>query len=356
MTTEEHLSERAQHLLRVLVESYIRDGQPVGSRSLTRESGLQLSSATIRNVMADLEELGFVASPHTSAGRIPTDKGYRFFVDTLLHVQRVEESAAAEIRRRLESRLADGAQESSKDLIATVSQLLSSLTRLAGVVTLPRAAEASITQVEFVGLSDNRVLVVLVYGEREVQNRIIQLERYYSPDELKRASNFLNEQFRGRSLTQVRQEILRQLSETRAHLNQVMLDAISMAQHVFEAGAGAESPLEYVIKGETNLMGVGELSSMEKLRRLFEAFNEKRDFLHLLDQSLRAEGVQIFIGHESGYQILDDCSVVTATYGSPDSVVGVLGVIGPTRMAYERVIPIVDMTAKLLGAALNSRR
>ena len=353
---EEQLTERAQHLLRALIESYIRDGQPVGSRSLSRESGLQLSSATIRNVMADLEELGFVASPHTSAGRIPTDKGYRFFVDTLLHVQPVEEAAAAEIRRQLGARQAEAARESSKDLIATVSQLLSSVTRLAGVVTLPRAAEASITQIEFVGLSENRVLVVLVYGEREVQNRIIQLERYYSPDELKRASNFLNEQFRGRSLAQVRQEILRQLGETRAHMNQVMLDAISMAQHVFEAGAGGEDQLEYVIKGETNLMGVGELSSVEKLRRLFEAFNEKRDFLHLLDNSLRAEGVQIFIGHESGYQILDDCSVVTAPYGSPDSVIGVLGVIGPTRMAYERVIPIVDMTAKLLGAALNSRR
>ncbi len=353
---EEHLSERAQHLLRVLVESYIREGQPVGSRSLSRESGLQLSSATIRNVMADLEDQGFVASPHTSAGRIPTDKGYRFFVDTLLQVQPVEEAAAAEIRRQLESRQIEAPRESSKELIATVSQLLSSVTRLAGVVTLPRAAEASITQVEFVSLSENRVLVVLIFGEREVQNRIIQLERYYSPDELKRASNFLNEQFRGRSLTQVRQEILRQLSETRAHMNQVMLDAISVAQHVFEAGTSGEEKLEYVIKGETNLMGVAELSSVEKLRRLFEAFNEKRDFLHLLDHSLRAEGVQIFIGHESGYQILDDCSVVTAPYGSSDSVVGVLGVIGPTRMAYERVIPIVDMTAKLLGAALNSRR
>ena len=355
-SADEQLTERAQHLLRALIESYIRDGQPVGSRSLSRESGLQLSSATIRNVMADLEELGFVASPHTSAGRIPTDKGYRFFVDTLLQVQPVEEAAAAQIRRQLEGRQLEAPRESSKELIATVSQLLSSVTRLAGVVTLPRAAEASITQVEFVGLSENRVLVVLVFGEREVQNRIIQLERHYSPDELKRASNFLNEQFRGRSLAQVRQEILRQLSETRAHMNQIMLDAISMAQHVFEAGAGGGDQLEYVIKGETNLMGVAELTSVEKLRRLFEAFNEKRDFLHLLDQSLRAEGVQIFIGHESGYQILDDCSVVTAPYGSPDSVVGVLGVIGPTRMAYERVIPIVDMTAKLLGAALNSRR
>jgi heat-inducible transcriptional repressor len=348
----EGLSDRAQHLLRILIESYIRDGLPVGSRVLSRDSGLQLSSATIRNVMADLEEYGFVSSPHTSAGRIPTDKGYRFFVDTLLRVQPLDESAIAEIRRQVQG---DGKRESSKDLISTVSQLLSTVTQLAGVVTVPRTQQASITHVEFVVLSENRVLVVLVFNDREVQNRIIQLERYYSTEELRRASNYLNEQFRGRTLTQVREEILRQLAETHAHMNQIMLDAISVAQHVFEAGEG-EDRLEYVIRGETNLMGAAELTNVEKLRRLFEAFNEKRDFLHLLDHSLKAEGVQIFIGHESGFQILDDCSVVTAPYAAGDSVVGVVGVIGPTRMAYERVIPIVDMTAKLLGAALNSRR
>jgi heat-inducible transcriptional repressor len=346
---DEALSERAQRLLRILIESYIRDGQPVGSRALSRESGLQLSSATIRNVMADLEELGFVASPHTSAGRVPTDKGYRFFVDTLLQLRALDAPASAEMRRQFEA-----SRDSCTDLIASVSQLLSSVTQLAGVVTVPRTREASITQIEFVALSENRVLVVLVFNDREVQNRIIQLERHFSSDELKRAANYLNEQFRGRSLREVRQEILRQLSEAHAHLNQIMLDAISMAQQAFEGGA--ESRLEYVIKGETNLMGAADLTSVEKLRRLFEAFNEKRDFLNLLDQSLKAEGVQIFIGHESGYHILDDCSVVTAPYADRDGVVGVLGVIGPTRMAYERVIPIVDMTAKLLGAALNSRR
>jgi heat-inducible transcriptional repressor len=346
---DEALGERAQHLLRILIESYIRDGQPVGSRALSRESGLQLSSATIRNVMADLEELGFVASPHTSAGRVPTDKGYRFFVDTLLQLRPPDEVASAEMRRQFEA-----SRDSSTDLISTVSQLLSSATQLASVVTVPRSRHARVTQIEFVGLSENRVLVVLVFSEREVQNRIIQLERHHTPDELKRASNYLNEQFRGRSLREVRQEILRQLSEARAHMNQIMVDAIAVAQQVFESGG--EGTLEYVIKGETNLMGVAELTSVEKLRRLFEAFNEKRDFLHLLDHSLKAEGVQIFIGHESGFRILDDCSVVTAPYAEGDSVVGVLGVIGPTRMAYERVIPIVDMTAKLLGAALNSRR
>jgi len=206
-------------------------------------------------------------------------------------------------------------------------------------------------------LSENRVLVVLVFNDREVQNRIIQLERYYSPDELKRAANFLNEHVRGRTLGQVRAEILRQIQETHEHMNQLMKDTIAVAKKVFEVGPTDDDNLEYVIAGQTNLMGgVAEMSNVERLRRLFEAFNEKRDFLNLLDHSLKAEGVQIFIGHESGYQILDDCSVVTAPYAAGDSVVGVVGVIGPTRMAYERVIPIVDMTAKLLGAALNSRR
>jgi heat-inducible transcriptional repressor len=348
-TREEAPSERAQHLLRVLIESYIRDGQPVGSRVLTRDSGLQLSSATIRNVMADLEELGFVSSPHTSAGRVPTDKGYRFFVDTLLRVQPLDDASVSELRRQL-----DGEHDTSKALVSAASQLLSSVTRLAGVVTLPHSRAASITQVEFVGLSENRVLAVLVFNDREVQNRMVQLDRRYSPDELRRASGFLNEQFAGRTLEGARDEILRQLREAHADMNQIMVDAISVAQRIFGPQPGDE--LEYVIAGETNLMSVAELSSVEKLRRLFEAFNEKRDFLNLLDQSLRATGIQIFIGHESGYQILDDCSIVTAPYTSGDTVVGVLGVIGPTRMAYERVIPIVDMTAKLLGAALNSRR
>jgi heat-inducible transcriptional repressor len=345
---EEHLNERAQHLLRLLVESYIRDGQPVGSRALSRESGLNLSSATIRNVMADLEELGFVSSPHTSSGRVPTDKGYRFFVDTLLRVQPLDTASVSEIQRQLDS------SHDSKALVAAASQLLSSVTRLAGVVTIPRSEQASITQIEFVPLSENRVLVVLVYNDREVQNRIIQLDRYRSADELKRAANFLSDHLRGRSVQQARREILRQLEETHEHMNQIMKDAIALAHQLFDAPK--DDTIEYVIAGETNLMSFAELSNVEKLRRLFETFNEKRDFLHLLDQSLRAEGVQIFIGHESGYRTLDDCSVVMAPYAADEAVAGVLGVIGPTRMAYERIIPIVDMTAKLLGAALKSRR
>ena len=348
---DEGLNDRAQRLLRVLVQSYIRDGAPVGSRSLSRDSGLALSSATVRNVMADLEELGFVTSPHTSAGRVPTDKAYRFFVNSLLRAQMpADDLSLEEIRRQL-----DLPADSSKSLVATASQLLSNITQLAGVVTLPLAQAASLSQIEFLGLSENRVLVVLVLNDREVQNRVIQLDRHYSSEELRRAANFLNEHCAGHTLPQIHAELVQQLKETHEHLNQAMLDAISMAQRLFAQG-GITEDIDYVIAGETNLMQHGEKTSVDKLKRLFEAFNEKRDMLHLLDQSLKAEGIQIFIGQESGYQILDDYSVVTAPYSSEQGVIGVVGVIGPTRMAYERVIPLVDLTAKVLSSALNLRR
>jgi heat-inducible transcriptional repressor len=348
---DEGLNERAQRLLRVLVQSYIRDGAPIGSRSLSRDSGLALSSATVRNVMADLEGLGFVTSPHTSAGRVPTDKAYRFFVDSLLRAQMpADDLSLEEIRRQL-----DLPADSSKSLVATASQLLSNITHLAGVVTLPLAQAASLSQIEFLSLSENRVLVVLVLNDREVQNRVIQLERHYSSEELRRAANFLNEHCAGRTLPQIHAELVQQLKESHEHLNQAMLDAISMAQRLFAQGSATED-IDYLIAGETNLMQPGEKASVDKLKRLFEAFNEKRDMLHLLDQSLKAEGIQIFIGQESGYRILDDYSLVTAPYSSDQGVVGVVGVIGPTRMAYERVIPLVDLTAKVLSSALNLRR
>jgi heat-inducible transcriptional repressor len=347
--TEEALSERAQLLLKALIESYIRDGQPVGSRTLSRDSGLSLSSATIRNVMADLEELGFVVSPHTSAGRIPTDKGYRLFVDSLLKLKPLQSEEIDDIERRLRSDASNG-----RALVQTVSQMLSSVTQMAGLVTLPNPHYVALSQIEFIGLSENRALAIMVMNNREVENRVVQLERAYSSEELRRAANYLNEAFAGRSLPEVRASLLKQLQETRQTMNQLMQDAIQMAQKVFEAPGGER--VEYVIAGETNLMGFAELSNIDRLRRLFEAFNEKHDMLRLLDSCLRAQGIQIFIGHESGYQILDDISLVTAPYMLDNQVVGVLGVIGPTRMAYERVIPIVDVTAKLLGSALNARK
>jgi heat-inducible transcriptional repressor len=335
--TEEGLNERAQLLLKALIENYIRDGQPVGSRTLSRDSGLSLSSATIRNVMADLEDLGFVASPHTSAGRIPTDKGYRFFVDTLLKLKPLHHEEIEEIERRLGADAANG-----RSLVQTVSQMLSSVTHMAGLVTLPNPNYVALSQIEFIALSENRALAIMVMNNREVQNRVVQLDRYYSTEELRRAANYLNEAFAGRSLPDVRAQLVKQMQETRQHMNQLMQDAILMAQKVFETESAGG--VEYVIAGETNLMGFAELS------------NEKHDILRLLDSCLRADGIQIFIGQESGYRILDDISVVTAPYMLDNRVVGVLGIIGPTRMAYERVIPIVDLTAKLLGSALNARK
>ncbi|MBS0389200.1 MAG: heat-inducible transcriptional repressor HrcA, partial [Proteobacteria bacterium] len=277
---------------------------------------------------------------------------YRFFVDSLLRAEMPPADSAELVGLREQF---EAAPEGPKELVASASQLLSRITHLAGLVTMPLAPAATLTQIEFVNLTENRVLVILVFNDREVQNRIVQLDRRYGPEELRRAANFLNEHCRSRSLGELHAELLRQMKETHASINQVMLDAISIAQQVCGTGTGQEG-IEYVIAGETNLMGLAELSSVDKLKRLFEAFTEKRDILHLLDQSLRADGVQIFIGHESGYQILDDVSVITAPYSTGEGVAGVLGVIGPTRMAYERVIPIVDITAKLLGSALNSRR
>jgi heat-inducible transcriptional repressor len=346
---EDGLNERAQQLLKALIENYIRDGQPVGSRTLSRDSGLSLSSATIRNVMADLEDLGFVASPHTSAGRIPTDKGYRFFVDTLLKLKPLHHEEIEDIERRLTSDVNNG-----RSLVQTVSQMLSSVTHMAGLVTLPNPNYIVLTHIEFVSLSENRALAIMVMSNREVQNRVVQLERHYSSEELRRAANYLNEAFGGRSLPDVRAQLLAQMQETRQHMDQLMKDAIQVAQKVFDSKA--DEKVEYVIAGETNLMGFAELSNVDRLRRLFEAFNEKHDILRLLDSCLRAEGIQIFIGQESGYRILDDISLVTAPYMLNNQVVGVLGIIGPTRMAYERVIPIVDVTAKLLGSALNARK
>ncbi|MDE2234118.1 MAG: heat-inducible transcriptional repressor HrcA [Gammaproteobacteria bacterium] len=348
--TAKGLNERAQHLLKVLVEHYIRDGEPVGSRTLSRDSGLELSPASIRNVMADLEELGFIAAPHTSAGRVPTVKGYRLFVDTLLAIKPLEQQEIHLIQQKLTSN-----DLNQRSLLASASTMLSAITRMAGVVTLPRREYIAWRHIEFLPLSEHRVLAILVINEGEVQNRILKLDHSYDSNTLQQISNYLNTHFTGKEIHAARAELLNELNRTRVNMNNLMLAAISMAEKVFE-GQGRETGRSYVIAGETNLMEWAELSDVEKLRRLFDAFNQQRDILHLLDKCIAADGVQIFIGEESGYGVLDECSVVTAPYSVGDEVVGVLGVIGPTRMAYERVIPIVDLTAKLLGAALNPHK
>jgi heat-inducible transcriptional repressor len=316
-----------------------------GSRTLARDSGLDLSPATIRNVLSDLEELGFVKAPHTSAGRVPTIMGYRFFVDTLVKLRPPQGDELKLVQEVLQS-------AEPQSLVQTASTLLSSMTQLAGLVTLPRRVHTALRQIEFLPLSDRRVLAILVLNDRDVQNRILHVHRDFSADELQRAGNYLTEQFGGRELHTVRESVLAELRETRASMNDLMVDAIEMAQQAFPE---QEPEGAFVMAGETNLMGLEGLADMEKLKRLFTAFSEQRDILHLLDQSLHAPGVQIFIGQESGYQLLDECSVVAAPYLNDDDTMGVLGVIGPTRMAYERVIPIVDLTAKQLATALKSR-
>jgi heat-inducible transcriptional repressor len=349
--SEQAISERAQHFLKVLIERYIRDGQPVGSRTLAKDAGLDLSPATIRNVMADLEDLGLVASPHTSAGRVPTASGYRLFVDTLLSLKPLDDSLLAQVQKNL------ARQGEPAGLVDSASRVLSNLTHLAGVVMVPKHNHVTVKQIEFIPLSDVRVLTVLVTSAGEVYNRIIQTSRVFSRSELEQLSNYVTEHYAGNDLQAIRSQVLREMQETKRHLDALMVQALEFASAAFAGddhqAAGDRS--DFVVAGQTNLMDFDELAQMDSLRSLFDAFTEKQEILHLLDRSLEADGVQIFIGEESGYTTLKDCSVITAPYEVDAEVVGVLGVIGPTRIAYDRVIPIVDITAKILGTALATR-
>lgn len=345
MTTRPDLSDRAQQLLKALIERYIQDGQPVGSRALSRDSRLNLSPATIRNVMADLEELGLLSSPHTSAGRIPTVCGYRLFVDSLLTVKPLNNQEINRLKRDLDV-------EEQTSVVESASKLLSDITNMAGVVMLPKRTITSFRHIEFLALSNTRVLVILVTNEREVHNKIIHPSRQFSASELQQAGNYLNSIFEGKDLASVRNAVIKDLQKTQERVNKEMVHAIEMAHLAFQEERENE---DFVLRGETNLMEFSDLSDVDRLRQLFDAFNQKRAIIHLLDQCLEADGVQIFIGEESGYQPLDTCSVVTSSYSVDNATVGVLGVIGPTRMQYEHVIPLVDVTAKLLGAALNQK-
>lgn len=343
------LDARAAELLKLLVERYILDGQPVGSRTLARMAGLSLSPATIRNVMADLDELGFVASPHTSAGRIPTARGYRYFVDTLLAPERLSDGERELIAGEL---LAE--DRSPQDLVDAASQLLSRMSRMAGVVTVPRRNLAVLRRIDFLPLSGNRVLAILVVNQHEVQNRILSTDRAYGADELERYANFLNEQFAGRDLVGLRQALVQEASEAQASVNRLLREAAGMAEQALRPAAS--DAVDYVVAGRPNLMGFQELADVTRLRALFEALDTKRDLLQLFDQCLQADRVQLFIGDESGYRVLDECSVVTAPYYVDGQVAGVLGVIGPTRMAYHRIIPIVRETARMLSAGLKGEK
>ena len=336
------LDERARTLLKTLIERYIADGQPVGSRALSKFSHLDLSAATVRNVMADLEDLGFIASPHTSAGRIPTSRGYRLFVDSLLTMTPLAAEKIDAIAGQLHP-------SQPQHLISSASHLLSGLTHFAGIVLTPRRKAPRIRQLEFVSLSEKRILLILVTSDGDVQNRILFTERAYSPSELVVATNHLNQHFAGHEFDDIRKRVKQDLLRLRGDLQGLMAAALA-------AGDEAMSRTDdlYVISGERNLLEVEELSSnMKRLRDLFDLFEQRTALMQLLDISQRADGVQIFIGGESGLAPLDECSVVTAPYEVDGQIVGSVGVIGPTRMAYERVIPIVDITAKLLSSAMT---
>jgi heat-inducible transcriptional repressor len=336
------LDKRAQTLLKTLIERYIAEGQPVGSRTLSRHSGLDLSPATIRNVMSDLEEHGLIASPHTSAGRVPTPLGYRFFVDTLLVVKQLQSGELHQLEDQLHP-------DNPQRVIQAASQMLSQLTRFAGVVMAPRRRALTFRQIEFLRLADKRILLIVVTPEGDVQNRILLTDRDYSPAELVSAANFINQNYSGHSFEEIHGRLHGELHELRR-------DMISLMSAALEASnrAVSEGSEQYVFSGERNLLSVQDLSQdMDRLRQLFQLFEQKTSLVQILDLSLRGDGVQIFIGGESGVSTPDEVSVVTSPYKVDGEVVGTLGVIGPTRMAYDRVVPIVEVTAKLISSALS---
>jgi heat-inducible transcriptional repressor len=330
------LDDRAKRLLKTLVERYIADGQPVGSRTLSRASGLDLSPATIRNVMSDLEELGLIASPHTSAGRVPTARGYRLFVDTMLTVRRTELAPPSLV------------PDQPQRVIVSAAHLLSSLSQFVGVVTAPRRSSV-FRHIEFLRLSERRVLVIIVSPDGDVQNRILFTDADYSESQLVEATNYLNAHYAGLAIEQVRERLQNEIETLRGEIATLMQAAVRVSSETLGDAGG-----DVVISGERNLLAVSDFSSdMSHLRRAFDLFEQKAQLMRLLDTSSQAEGVRIFIGGESQVVPLEELSVVSAPYEVDGQIVGTLGVVGPTRMPYDRMIQIVDITSRLLGNALS---
>ena len=340
------MDDRAKSLLKTLVELYIAEGTPVGSRTLSRASGLELSPATIRNVMADLEEMGLIVSPHTSAGRIPTARGYRVFVDTMLTARPLD---------ALQAQIGAGSREQLQAgqpgrVIAHAAQMLSSLSSFVGVVTAPRKASV-FHHIEFLRLSERRVLLILVAPDGDVQNRVIVTARDYTQSELVEAANFVNSHYAGLTIDAVRERVQQEVESLRTEIASLMQAAV-------QAGTEAMAETEpLVVSGERNLLAVQDFGQdLGSLRKLFDLFEQKTELMRLLDVSSRAEGVRIYIGGESGVVPYEELSIVSAPYEVDGQVVGTLGVIGPTRMPYDRMIQIVDITSKLVTNALSGQR
>ncbi|MFO1223815.1 MAG: heat-inducible transcriptional repressor HrcA [Burkholderiaceae bacterium] len=339
------MDERALMLLKTLVERYIADGQPIGSRTLSRASGLELSPATIRNVMSDLEELGLIASPHTSAGRVPTARGYRIFVDMMMTTRPLEKPPLAPELANVREQLQP---DQPQRVIAQAAQLLSNLSHFVGVVTVPRRPGV-VRHIEFLRLSERRVLLILVSADGDVQNRVIATSRDYTQSELVEATNYVNAHYAGLDIDGMRDRLRSEIAALRDEIAQLMTAAV-------QAGSEAGDGEQVVVSGERNLLGVQDFGqNMASLRKLFDVFEKKADLMRLLEVSSRADGVRIYIGGESGVVPFEELSVVSAPYEIDGRVVGTLGVIGPTRMAYERMVQIVDITSRLIGNALSHK-
>ena len=337
---------RAKQLLKLLVEHYIAEGTPVASKALATLPGVAVSSATVRNVMSDLESMGLVRSPHTSAGKIPTQQGLRFFVDTLLSVEPWNEDRVREVEAELDPNL------SPSELISTASELLSQFTQMTCLITTPRRNQSHLRQLEFLRLDDQRVLVILVLNDRDVQNRVIHLDQSFSDQELSQAANLLNQEFGGRPLEDMREAVFSSMRADRERMDAALHSALTMAESALPAQRAATEDQELVVSGERRLLDF--TADTDIARALFDAISRKGRVLHLLDQCLQSSGVQLYIGQESGYRPLGDMSLVTSSYEVNGRLAGVLGVIGPTRMDYKDVIPVVDVTARVLSAAMRN--
>ncbi len=334
------LDSRAQTLLKTLINYHIHDGNPVSSKTISDHSDLDISSATIRNIMKDLEDAGFVSSPHTSAGRVPTNKGYRLFVDSLVTVKSLEDFEITSLKNQL-------IQSDNKHLISSAANTLSELTKFAGVVMIPKAKKISYKHIEFLSLSAQRVLVIVVTDDGNVQNRILHTNQNYDKEKLVEASNYFNQEFKGFSIEEAKLKIVDELKNMKTDISDLMSSAIATSSNDLNKE-------NLVMSGQSKLLETSELTqNVGSIKKILEVFEKKSALLKLLESSHDAEGIQIFIGEESGYSALDECSVITAPYQTDGEILGTLGVIGPTRMAYERVIPIVDITAKLLGKSIK---
>lgn len=336
---------RARQLLRTLIARYIHSGEPVGSQTLARHAGLDVSPATIRNILSDLEEVGLLSAPHTSAGRIPTTQGYRLFVDSLLQVRSLPEADVTRLRNELP------AGSGTQNLLGSASELLSAMTHFVGVVSVPKREQFAFRRIDFVPIEGQRVLAILVFSDNDVQNRLIQTRRAFDAGELERVSNYLNSHFAGRTVADIRATLLHDLRSAQDEMQILLAQSVELAEQVLMPGHD-----DMLVAGQTRLMGVQELADLDQLRELFDAFSRKREILQLLERTVQAPGVRIFIGEETGLAPLEGVSLVTAPYHADGRVLGVLGVIGPTRMAYDRVIPVVQAAAEALGDAIQGDR